>query len=368
MTDTPVAIRLARCGKTFADGTRALERLDLDIAPGETLVFLGPSGCGKTTTLRIIAGLEAPDAGGRVLFDAEDVTRQPIERRNVGMVFQSSALFPHLDVRDNVAYGLKVRGVPRAARRERVDEMLSLMRIEALGDRRVDQISGGQRQRVALARALAVRPRALLLDEPLTALDAKLREALRLEIDALLRRLGITTVYVTHDQAEAMSLGDRIVVMDHGRVAQVGTPRQMYYQPATRFVGDFVGTMNRLSGKVEEGRFVSPAGSIPWPGAPPAAVDVLFRPEAVRLVVSAEAQLTATVTGVFFLGDRTRLFLDGGWSARWWWRAWSAAPSSGARSSIWPSTRRDSSLWRKHRDRESDPGAGIVIQILEEAS
>jgi putative spermidine/putrescine transport system ATP-binding protein len=312
VTAAPVAIRLERCGKTFPDGTRALDPLDLAIAPGETLVFLGPSGCGKTTTLRIIAGLEFPDRGGRVLFDDEEVTRLPIERRHVGMVFQSYALFPHLDVRDNIAYGLKVRGAPASERARRVDEMLALMRIEALAARRVDQLSGGQRQRVALARALAVQPRALLLDEPLTALDAKLRDALRLEIDALLRGLRITTVYVTHDQAEAMSLGDRIVVMDHGRVAQVGTPSEIYHHPATPFVADFVGIMNRLAGKVSDGAFVSAAGVIPWPGAPAGAAEVLFRPEAARLVGPPAAHLTGVVSAVFFLGDRTRLFLDAG--------------------------------------------------------
>ena len=192
--ESRVPIRLVRCAKTFDDGTRALEPLDLEIRAGETVVVLGPSGCGKTTTLRIIAGLEWPDRGGRVLFGDADVTELPIERRNVGMVFQSYALFPNMDVEDNVAYGLKVRGLDRRARAERVEEMLAMMHIGELRRRRVDQLSGGQKQRVALARALAVRPRVLLLDEPLTALDAKLRDALRVEMDALLRRLGITAV------------------------------------------------------------------------------------------------------------------------------------------------------------------------------
>ncbi|HQS08150.1 MAG TPA: ABC transporter ATP-binding protein, partial [Xanthobacteraceae bacterium] len=195
------AITLARCAKTFADGTRALEPLDLSIASGETLVLLGPSGCGKTTTLRIIAGLEAPDAGGTVTFDGADVTALPIEKRNVGMVFQSYALFPNMNVVENVSYGLRVRGVAKAERLKRAAEVLEMMRIDALATRRIDQLSGGQRQRVALARALAVRPRAILLDEPLTALDAALREHLRTEIDALLRSLAITAIYVTHDQA-----------------------------------------------------------------------------------------------------------------------------------------------------------------------
>ena len=314
MSDTaaPLAIRLEGCGKTFPDGTRALEPLDLDIRAGETLVFLGPSGCGKTTTLRIVAGLEVPDPGGRVLFDGADVTAVPIERRRVGLVFQSYALFPNLDVRGNVAYGLRVGGMGERERRARVHEMLAMMRIESLAERRVDQLSGGQRQRVALARALAVRPRALLLDEPLTALDAKLRDTLRVDIDALLRRLRITSIYVTHDQSEAMALGDRIVVMDHGRVAQIGTPREIYLAPASGFVADFIGTMNRLEGRVEAGSFVTSAGAIPWPGAPAGARHVLFRPESAQLAANGAGHLAGTVSAAFFLGDRTRLFIDCG--------------------------------------------------------
>ena len=181
------SIQISGCGKTFDDGTRALEPIDLEIAAGETIVLLGPSGCGKTTTLRIIAGLESPDTGGQVLFDGIDVTPVPIERRNVGMVFQSYALFPNMSVAGNVEYGLKVRGMPAAQRSARVREMLAMMHIEALAQRQIDQLSGGQRRRVALARAIATRPRVLLLDEPLTALDAKLRDSLRLEIDRLLR-------------------------------------------------------------------------------------------------------------------------------------------------------------------------------------
>jgi putative spermidine/putrescine transport system ATP-binding protein len=308
---SPVAIALQRCAKTFADGTRALEPLDLTINAGETIVFLGPSGCGKTTTLRIIAGLESPDAGGKVLFDDADVTPLGIEKRNIGMVFQSYALFPNMSVAGNIAYGLVIRKRPRAEIAARVAEMLAMMRIEALADRSIDQLSGGQRQRVALARALAVRPRALLLDEPLTALDAKLRDSLRLEIDQLLRGLGITAVYVTHDQAEAMALGDRIVVMEHGRVAQVGRPRDIYQRPSTRFVAEFVGTMNRLSGSVQGSAFVTAGGRIPWPEAPAGASEVLFRPEDVSLVETG-AHLDGTVAAAFFLGDRTRLFVQVG--------------------------------------------------------
>ncbi|MCA8907470.1 MAG: ABC transporter ATP-binding protein, partial [Rhodospirillaceae bacterium] len=213
----PVAITLSACAKTFADGTRALRPLDLEIIAGERLAVLGPSGCGKTTLLRLIAGLERPDPGGRVHFGEQDVTPLPIEKRGVGMVFQSYALFPNMSVAGNVGYGLRLRRLPRREREARVQRMLELVRIPGLAERRVDQISGGQRQRVALARALAVEPRILLLDEPLTALDAGLREELRAELYELLSRLAVTALYVTHDQAEAMSLGDRVVVMDHGR-------------------------------------------------------------------------------------------------------------------------------------------------------
>ena len=305
-----VAIHLQHCAKTFADGTRALEPLSLDIAAGETVVLLGPSGCGKTTTLRIIAGLESPDTGGRVLFDSEDVTAQPIEDRGVGMVFQNYALFPNMTVAQNVGYGLRVRKASRKDREERVAEMLALVDLTELGERRVDQLSGGQKQRVALARALAARPRLLLLDEPLTALDAKLREGLRVEIDRLLRQLGITAVYVTHDQGEAMALGDRIVVMEKGRIAQAGTPQEIYHRPATAFVADFIGTMNRVSGDIADGHLVTVGGRIPLGSI--AAREVMFRPEDVRLVDEGVHHLRAKVISSFFLGDHTRLVVDAG--------------------------------------------------------
>jgi putative spermidine/putrescine transport system ATP-binding protein len=309
----PLSIQLQSCAKTFADGVRVLEPLDLSINAGETLVLLGPSGCGKTTTLRLIAGLEQPDAGGKVLFDGEDVTPQSIEARNVGMVFQSYALFPNMTVAGNIGYGLRIRHVPAAELRTRVSEMMEMMRIESLADRQIDQLSGGQRQRVALARALAVRPRALLLDEPLTALDAQLRDALRVEINLLLRRLGITTIYVTHDQTEAMALGDRIIVMSHGRVEQMGTPREIYHQPASAFVANFIGTMNRLRGEMRDGVFACAAGVLRWAGERINARELLFRPEDVRIAAAGEtADLLGTVAAAFFIGDRTRLFVDVG--------------------------------------------------------
>ncbi|MFG1282458.1 ABC transporter ATP-binding protein [Xanthobacter autotrophicus] len=311
------AITVASCGKTFADGTRALSPLDLDVRAGETLVLLGPSGCGKTTLLRLIAGLEAPDAGGHIRFDGADVTALPIEKRNVGMVFQSYALFPNMSVIDNVAYGLRVRGMAQAARRAQAAGVLEMMRIGALAQRRIDQLSGGQRQRVALARALAVEPRVILLDEPLTALDAALREHLRGEIDALLKRLAITAIYVTHDQAEALALGDRIVVMRNGAIAQVGTPRDVYFRPADDFVADFVGVTNRLAGTLKNGRFETAAGVVPLPQdlVPPAApsgpgvVRLLFRPEAARLASPADTPLVFEVVQVEFQGARQKVTL-----------------------------------------------------------
>ena len=305
------AVSLIECAKTFADGTRALSPLSLEIEDGETVVFLGPSGCGKTTTLRIIAGLESPNPGGRVLFNGEDVTPVPIELRNVGMVFQSYALFPNMNVEQNVAYGLRVRKVSGAESARRVREMLEMMDIVELKDREIDQLSGGQRQRVALARAIAVRPRVLLLDEPLTALDALLRERLRVDIDALLRRLGITAIYVTHDQAEAMALGDRIVVMSHGKVAQVGTPRQIYFQPSNRFVADFIGTMNRVRGVISNGVVKTAAGAFPWNKQGEGEIEVLFRPENLTITAPDGGHLTGVVETAFFLGDRTRVIVRG---------------------------------------------------------
>ena len=275
-----VRILVQACTKSYKNQV-VLEPTDLHIESGETLVLLGPSGCGKTTTLRLIAGLDAPDSG-RVLFNDEDVTALPIEKRNIGMVFQSYALFPNMTVEDNIAYGLVVRKMPEAERKKRVGEMLEMMHIESLADRQITQLSGGQKQRVALARAIAPRPRALLLDEPLTALDARLRETLRVDINALLRSLGITTVYVTHDQAEAMALGDRIAVMEKGRISQVGTPRDIYFRPANRFVADFIGTMNTV-GKNS------------------------CRPAEARVVPLAQSSMRGQVVSSFFLGDHNRV-------------------------------------------------------------
>lgn len=299
-----VSIRLSACAKTFADGTRALLPLDLDVRPGETLAVLGPSGCGKTTALRIIAGLDTPDPGGRVFFDDIDVTQVPIEHRNVGMVFQSYALFPNMTVAQNVAYGLKVRGRPSEVVAARVSAMLGMTGLDDLGHRRIDQLSGGQRQRVALARAIAPEPRILLLDEPLTALDAKLRDRLRVDVDRLLRSLGITAIYVTHDQAEAMALGDRVVVMDKGCIVQIGKPRDIYEKPASDFVAGFVGTINRLEGTAQDGVAQVPGGQLAWPGADGKMVAV-FRPEAVRL--DAAGSLSGKIVSAFFLGDRQRV-------------------------------------------------------------
>ncbi|WP_328702858.1 ABC transporter ATP-binding protein [Arenibaculum pallidiluteum] len=308
----PVPIRMIRCAKTFDGGVRVLDPVDLEIGGGETLVLLGPSGCGKTTLLRLIAGLEWPDAGGRVVFGGEDVTALPIERRNVGMVFQSYALFPNMTVAENVGYGLRVRGIERLERARRVGEMLEMTHIAPLADRRIDQLSGGQRQRVALARALVVRPRVLLLDEPLTALDAKLRDTLRLEIDRLLQDLGITAVYVTHDQAEAMALGDRIVVMSKGRIEQIGTPREIYRNPASPFVAGFVGTMNRLPAEGGGGLLRIGGATLPWSG-PMGPVEVMVRPEDLTVEPEAGAEgytLPARISAAVFLGDRTRLVAE----------------------------------------------------------
>ncbi len=307
-----VTVHVEACAKTFGDGTRALEPVTLDVARGETIVFLGPSGCGKTTMLRIIAGLEQPDPGGRVLFNGADVTAVPIEQRNVGMVFQSYALFPNMTVADNIGYGLKIRGVAATERQARVAELMALTGIEGFEKRRIDQLSGGQRQRVALARAVAVRPSVLLLDEPLTALDAALRERLRFELDRLLRTLGITTIYVTHDQAEAMALGDRIVVMRKGAIAQIGTPRDVYFTPADRFVAEFIGAANLVEAPATNGVLKLPGGELAVAGrAANGDVVAMVRPESIAVMAPDGAKLTGKVERVSFVGDRQRLAVSG---------------------------------------------------------
>jgi putative spermidine/putrescine transport system ATP-binding protein len=311
-----VSVRVEACGKTFADGTRALEPITLHVTRGETLVLLGPSGCGKTTLLRIIAGLEIPDAGGRLLFNESDVTRVPIERRNVGMVFQSYALFPNMDVSDNIGYGLKIRGVSESDRKARIAELVALTGIEGLEHRRIDQLSGGQRQRVALARAVAARPSVLLLDEPLTALDAALRDRLRGELNRLLRMLGITAIYVTHDQSEAMALGDRIVVMRKGAIAQIGTPRDIYFAPANRFVAEFVGAANIVEAQCDAGALTLPGGKLPIAngainGHAGAKVFAMIRPESIRVIAPDGAALSGQVDSVSFVGDRQRATIGG---------------------------------------------------------
>jgi putative spermidine/putrescine transport system ATP-binding protein len=300
MNSSTTPVTLHRCAKTFEDGTRALDPVDLIVQGGETVVLLGPSGCGKTTLLRIVAGLESPDKSGEVWFNNDDVTELPIEKRNVGMVFQSYALFPNMTVAENVAYGLRVRKMAKTEIKVRVFEMLNMMHITELADRSIDQLSGGQRQRVALARAIAVRPRVLLLDEPLTALDALLRERLRVEIDSLLRSLAITSIYVTHDQAEAMALGDRIVVMSKGKIVQTGSPREIYNNPINSFVADFIGTVNRIPSAMIDGMDNFNGN------------DLVFRPEDAEIVERSAGQFKGKVVNSFFLGDRIRLVVDCG--------------------------------------------------------
>ena len=241
-------VRLASITKRFGQ-TVAVDRLDLEVADGEFVTLLGPSGCGKTTTLRMIAGLIEP-TDGRVYFDADDVTFLPPRKRNIGFVFQTPALFPHLSVADNVAFGLSVKGARKEAIRDRVDEMLALVGLSGYGERLPAQMSGGQQQRVALARVLATDPRVLLFDEPLSALDRNLRDTLKYSILDLQRRTGKTAIYVTHDQSEAFAISDRIVVMNAGQVEQIGTQTEIYLQPQTRFVAEFIGANNGLEGTI----------------------------------------------------------------------------------------------------------------------
>ena len=309
MTSRPIPsstrITVEACARTYADGTRGLRPTDLEVAPGEVLALLGPSGCGKTTLLRLLAGLEPADAGSRICFDTQDVTRRPAEQRDVGMVFQSYALFPQMTVAANIGYGLRVRGVAPEEIRRRVGELIDLVRLQGLELRRPGELSGGQRQRVALARAVAVRPRVLLLDEPLAALDAQLKESLRDELAELLRRLGITAVHVTHDQQEAFAIADRLAVMHRGAIVQVGDGETLYRQPAHPFVAEFLGRVNRL--RADAAGDVQLGGRLLASGAPHG---LLVRPEDLELGPPVAGEALAQVLHRAFLGDRLRLRLQ----------------------------------------------------------
>ncbi len=272
---------------------RAVDGVDLDIAEGEFFAMLGPSGSGKTTCLRLIAGFEQPTAGHIEIF-GETVEGLPPYRRNVNTVFQDYALFPHLNVRDNVAYGLMVKKVTKSERHARADEALALVKLEGYGDRRPGQLSGGQRQRVALARALVNQPRVLLLDEPLGALDLKLREQMQEELKTLQHQLGITFVFVTHDQGEALSMADRVAVFNEGKIVQVGTPQEIYDRPRTRFVADFVGSSNVLPPELTKAL----GGPASWAS---------LRPESIRLANPSTARVTGRVASVRYLGAATRV-------------------------------------------------------------
>jgi putative spermidine/putrescine transport system ATP-binding protein len=295
--ETRPAVRFAGVRKRFGD-VDAVAGVDLDVEDGEFFSMLGPSGSGKTTCLRMIAGFEEPSEG-RIELHGRDVTHVPPYDRDVNTVFQDYALFPHMDVAANVGYGLMIRKVPRAQRRERVEGALRMVRLEGLGGRKPSQLSGGQRQRVALARALVNRPRVLLLDEPLGALDLKLREEMQIELKAIQREVGITFVYVTHDQAEALTMSDRLAVFNHGRIEQVASPAEVYERPATAFVAGFVGTSNLIDGEAARA-LVGTTGTF------------TVRPEKIRLADRTsepgpeDCSADGTVREVSYLGPDTR--------------------------------------------------------------
>lgn len=305
-------LTLSHLEKVFG-ANRVVKDFNLSVEKGEFISLLGPSGCGKTTVLRMVAGFEVPTSGG-ISIDGQVVTGLKPNQRNIGMMFQAYALFPNLTVAENVAFGLKVKGVAKAQRDARVDEMLRLIGLPEMAGRYPFQLSGGQQQRVALARALAPSPRVLLLDEPLSALDAKVRVSLRNEIREIQRELGITTIFVTHDQEEALSMSDRVVVMNGGIAEQVGAPFEVYNRPSTRFVATFVGTLNIFDAVVEGPDTVALGGvsvrlAEPLAVAKGARVSVALRPEAVHLgrVDGSEVVLPATIQSVEFLGSIIRV-------------------------------------------------------------
>ena len=294
---------------------RALDDLDLAIEEGEFLSLLGPSGCGKTTTLNVLAGFVAPDHG-RVRIDGVDVTDEPAYRRDLGVVFQSYALFPHMTVADNIAFGLRERRLPRRDIAARVAEALALVRLPGAGSSRPAQLSGGMQQRVALARALVIRPRVLLLDEPLAALDRKLREEMRAELRDIQRRVGITTVFVTHDQHEALGLSDRIAVMKAGRIEQLGSPREIYERPATRFVAEFIGASSVMQAVVVDPETIELAGGVRVRArlartvTVGEAVQLLIRPERVEVASTRPDAIAGKVVSAMYLGDHSEVRLE----------------------------------------------------------
>jgi putative spermidine/putrescine transport system ATP-binding protein len=308
-------LTLTNINKIFGT-TTAVDNFNLEVEKGEFVSFLGPSGCGKTTTLRMVAGFETPTSG-QIIVNGQEITNIPPNQRNVGMVFQSYALFPNLNVADNIGFGLMVARKPKVEIEKRVTEMLSLIHMSTFGKRYPYQMSGGQQQRVALARALAIRPQVLLLDEPLSALDAKIRLELRTEIRAIQRELGITTIYVTHDQEEALSLSDRIVVMKDGRIDQIGTPFEIYNFPQTHFVASFVGTLNVMQAKVKDpaqglleldGQVIHAASPISQ-GGKGEMVSLALRPEIISLEGngSGQNQLQGKIENITFLGSIVRI-------------------------------------------------------------
>ncbi len=309
-------LELTHIHKSFGNFV-AVDNFNLQVNKGEFISFLGPSGCGKTTTLRMIAGFEKPTSG-TIRIDRAEVTYTPPNQRNVGMVFQSYALFPNMTVAGNIGFGLKIAKKPGAEIKQRVEEMLELIHLPRYGNRYPYQLSGGQQQRVALARALAIQPQLLLLDEPLSALDAKIRLELRSEIRRIQQELGLTTIYVTHDQEEALSLSDRIVVMSAGKIEQVGTPFEIYNFPQTQFVASFVGTLNQIQCIVVDaakglmshnGQHLTTASSIEAANGAP--VRVMLRPEELHIgQYEGENQLTGRVESVTFLGSIVRVTVD----------------------------------------------------------
>jgi putative spermidine/putrescine transport system ATP-binding protein len=300
-------LEILNISKSF-NHTVVLNALNLDIYKGELCCLLGPSGCGKTTLLKIINGLLNPDSGS-VILNGGDITSLSCQKRDLGMVFQNYALFPHMDVSNNVAYGLRRRHIPKNEISQKVNNALSLVRLSGYGNRRIHELSGGQQQRVALARALVIEPRVLLLDEPLSNLDARLRADMRDEIKRIQKQLGITTIYVTHDQEEAMSIADRIVVMNEGNIEQTGTPFEIYEYPASEFVAGFVGNINLLSGEIFHQTLVLFGSSFKIPEdnmLNDGNVTCAIRPERINITDSDEAEITGIIVRTAYFGSSIR--------------------------------------------------------------